>query len=101
MAAALSRILFALLAQFFWVGGAFGQSATALHARAMSLYKAGDLTGAVREMRQAVALDASDADAWNDLGVLERKNGDTKAAVQSFSEALERRQDFANARYNL
>src|SRR5437868_12743120 len=52
-------------------------------------------------MRQAVALDASDADAWNDLGVLERKNGDTKAAVQSFSKALERRQGFANARYNL
>src|ERR1700681_442396 len=58
--AALSRIrLLALLAQFSCVSGAFGQSATALHARAMSLYNAGDLTGAVREMHRAVALDAS------------------------------------------
>jgi protein O-GlcNAc transferase len=93
--------LFALLAQFACVSGAFGQSAAALHARAMSLYNAGDLTGAVRELRKAVALDASDAEAWNDLGVMERKNGDTAAAVQSFSKALERKPDFVNARFNL
>src|ERR1700688_3854187 len=102
MAPTLARIrLVALLAQFSCANAVFGQSATALHARAMSLYNAGDLTGAVREMRRAVALDASDAEAWNDLGVLERKSGDTEAAVQSFSKALEHRQDFANAAYNL
>ncbi len=102
MAATPSRIrLVVLLAQCFCVSAAFGQSAAALHARAMSLYNAGDLPGAIRELRAAVALDASDAEAWNDLGVLERKNGDTKAAVHSFSKALERKPDFANALYNL
>src|SRR5260370_34005365 len=102
MARAISRIrLIALLAPFSCVSGALGQSAAALHARALSLYNEGDLTGAVREMRQAVALDARDADSWNDLGVLERKNGETEAAVRSFSKALERRPDFANAAYNL
>ena len=43
----------------------------------------------------------ADPEAWNDLGVLERKNGETTAALGSFQHATALKPSFVNAVFNL
>ena len=76
-------------------------SAAGHHQQGMALYRAHDPGGAIRELRQAVELDAHYAEAWTDLGVIERQRGDLKDAVDSFRKAIAEKPEFAGALYNL
>src|SRR3954467_15493790 len=57
-------------------------------ARALSLYKAGDVRGSLNVLRERVKAKADDADAWHYLGMILMKGGDLKTAVQSFQMAV-------------
>lgn len=70
-------------------------------ARALSLYKAGDVRGAVNVLRERVKAKADDADAWHYLGMISMKGGDLKSAVQSFQMAVKLRPDFTPSRTGL
>src|SRR6185295_14753142 len=76
-------------------------SAAAHHQQGMALYRAHDPDGAIRELSQAVAIDAHYAEAWNDLGVIQRQRGKLPAAIDSFRRAIAEKPDFAGALYNL
>src|SRR5713226_7853313 len=76
-------------------------SAASHHQQGMALYRAHDLDGAIRELSQAVAIDAHNAEAWNDLGAIERQRGNLKAAVDSFRKAIAEKPEFTGALFNL
>lgn len=67
-------------------------------ARGLSLYKSGDVQGAVNALRERVKARADDADAWHYLGMILMKGGDLKSALQSFQTAVKLRPDFVAAR---
>jgi Flp pilus assembly protein TadD len=58
-------------------------------------------TEALREQRSVVALAASNASDWNDLGVMEARAGNSAAARKDFNHALELDPTLAAARTNL
>jgi Flp pilus assembly protein TadD len=49
---------------------------------------AGDLGSAEQQLRQLLALDPSNADAHNLLGVVFENRGDREAAIAAFEQAL-------------
>jgi Flp pilus assembly protein TadD len=51
----------------------------------------GDVDGAIEALKQSVALDATNAGAYNSLGLLLRKKGNTEEAKQAFAKAAELR----------
>ncbi len=61
----------------------------------------GQLNEAIAEQQKALHLDASDADGWNNLGVLEARAGKTAGARADFEHALRLKPDHAQARANL
>ena len=69
--------------------------------RALSLYKAGDVPGAINVLRERVKVNADDAEAWHYLGVISMKSGDLKSAVQSFQAAVKLRPNFTASRTGL
>jgi Flp pilus assembly protein TadD/mono/diheme cytochrome c family protein len=56
---------------------------------------------AIDEQNRALQLDASDADGWNNLGVLQARNGQVTAALGDFEHALRLKPDHAQAKANL
>jgi Flp pilus assembly protein TadD len=56
---------------------------------------------ALREQRSVVALAASNASDWNDLGVMEARSGNPAAAREDFTHALELDPTLSAARLNL
>lgn len=75
--------------------------AEALHRDAISSFRSGNLSGAILSLRKAVEIDPANPEAWNDLGVLERKHDETSRAAASFGRAVTLKPDFVNAIYNL
>ena len=61
----------------------------------------GDLRQAIAEQREALRLNASDADGWNNLGVLEARAGNSSSAREDFEHALRIAPDHAAAKANL
>jgi TonB family protein len=70
-------------------------------ARGLSLYKSGDLRGAVNVLRERVKAKADDVDAWHYLGLISMKGGDLKSAIQSFRMAVKLRPNFVPTRTGL
>ena len=60
-----------------------------------------ELAAAESHAQKAVALAATDAEAWNALGLIQLRLRRNVDAVQSFKAALEQQNDFAAARINL
>ncbi|HVT93305.1 MAG TPA: tetratricopeptide repeat protein [Bryobacteraceae bacterium] len=75
--------------------------AEALHRDAIHSFRSGNLNHAILRLRQAVEIDPANPEAWNDLGVLERKHDETSRAAASFGRAVALKPDFVNAIYNL
>ena len=61
----------------------------------------GDLRQAIAEQQKALLLNSSDADGWNNLGVLEARSGNAAAAREDFAHALRIAPDHAAAKANL
>src|SRR5258708_34403095 len=59
------------------------------HRQGLLLYQSNDPVGAIRELELAVKIDPGYAEAWNDLGVIQRKRGALTRAVRSFEKAVE------------
>jgi protein O-GlcNAc transferase len=76
-------------------------AARAHHDQAMALYRTHNREGAIHELVRAVEIDASYAEAWNDLGVIQRQVGDLNAAIASFQKAIGANAHFPSATYNL
>src|SRR5882724_11856049 len=76
-------------------------SAAGHHQQGMTLYRAHDPEGAIRELARAVEIDPHYAEAWNDLGVIQRQRGNVKTAIDSFRHAVREKSQFASAEYNL
>jgi Flp pilus assembly protein TadD len=49
----------------------------------------GDVKGAIAALRRSVALDRLNAAAWNNLGLLLRKDGDSAGSAEAFAKAAE------------
>src|SRR5690349_5435496 len=69
-------------------------SAAAHHQQGMALYRAHDPEGAIHELAQAVEIDPHYAEAWNDLGVIQRQRGNVKVAIDSFRHAVNQKPQF-------
>lgn len=61
----------------------------------------GEFPTAISEQQIALALQPSDADGWNNLGVLQARSGNSAAARQSFLQALKISANHPSARANL
>jgi TonB family protein len=61
----------------------------------------GDVAGAVAELREAIRLQPSSAEAHNNLGTLLVSDGDIGGGVAEYQEAIKLRPDYAEAHYNL
>ena len=90
--------VFVSLAAFGYARDAYAQGpspqVSAEVSRALSLYKTGDVLGAVNALRERVKVKADDADAWHYLGYISMKGGDLKSAIQSFQMAVKLRPNF-------
>ena len=75
--------------------------APAHHRQGLLLYQSNDPPGAIRELELAVKIDPRYAEAWNDLGVIQRKGGDLTRAVRSFEKAVKVKPAYEHAIYNL
>jgi tetratricopeptide (TPR) repeat protein len=53
------------------------------------------------QLTRAVELDARYAEAWNDLGVIQRQQGKLKTSIECFHKAIDAKPRFESARYNL
>jgi Flp pilus assembly protein TadD len=49
----------------------------------------GEVDGAIEALQHAVALDATDAGAFNNLGLLLKRKGDVEGAKKAFEKAAE------------
>src|SRR6476646_1806165 len=76
-------------------------SAAAHHRQGMALYRAHDPKGAIVELTKAVEIDTRYAEAWNDLGVIQRQQGHLKTAVDCFRKAIAANPQFSGTLYNL
>lgn len=63
--------------------------------------KLGNVPGAIQALRQALALDANDADSWNELGALLLSSDDVEGAVEAFEKAVALRPEDELLRHNL
>src|SRR4029077_2993742 len=63
-------------------------AAEAHHQQGMSLYRAHDAEGPIRELTQAVEIDPGYAPAWNDLGVIQRQRSHLQIAIDCFRKAV-------------
>jgi Flp pilus assembly protein TadD len=70
-------------------------------ALSQALTAIGQLREAIQEEKSALALDARDADGWNNLGVLEQRTGLSARAREDFRHALQLDPGHAQARANL
>ena len=68
---------------------------------AVRYHQAGQLQAADEIFRRILAVDPSDADAWNLLGVLQVQRGRSDVGVQYIRRALALRPDWAEALFNL
>ena len=104
MAVVVFRAIFSVgLFLFFALAASAQDHAAAVehHQRAMALYGAHDVRGAITELNRAVELDARYAEAWNDLGVIQRQQGKLKTSIECFHKAIDAKPQFESARYNL
>ncbi len=72
-----------------------------LHYAGVASYQKGELATALDRLRESVNLDASDADAWSNLGLVLTAIGHRVAAVEVFGKALALRPDNAEIEANL
>ena len=100
---AFRAILTVGLCLFFALASSAQDHAAAVqhYQRAMALYGAHDVQGAITELTRAVELDARYAEAWNDLGVIQRQQGKLKTSIECFHKAIDAKPRFESARYNL
>jgi Flp pilus assembly protein TadD len=77
------------------------QSAETHRRQALALYRTHDDSGALRELSRALEIDPHYAEAWNDMGVIQRQQGDLTAAIRSFRNAIVEKPAFTRAIYNL
>ena len=75
--------------------------AAALRQRARQLHGEAQLSAALPLYREALALDARDPDAWNELGVALTDAGLLDAARGAYREALQRRPGYSQVESNL
>src|SRR5215510_1398938 len=75
--------------------------ASAHHQKGLSLYRAKDPEGAMHELQLSVQIDPSFVEAWNDLGVVQRKEERLSQAVASFEKAVSLSPSYTSAIYNL
>ena len=62
--------------------------AAALHYSGVAHYQLGQLRPAFERLRAAVAIDAADADAWSNLGLVLQAIGHWRAALEVFEKAV-------------
>src|SRR5262245_55561095 len=62
--------------------------ASAHHQKGLSLYRARDPEGAMHELQVSLQIDPGFVEAWNDLGVIQRKEERLSQAVASFEKAV-------------
>lgn len=69
--------------------------------RGITLYKQGDIKGAIKSLQSAIKNNKDDADAWYSLGLALNRDNDVKGARQAFETAVKLRPDFAPAHVGL
>src|SRR5689334_20424631 len=77
------------------------EQAAALRESATKLVQAGDYTGAVGKLQEALSLDSQDGKAYGLLGICQARLGDLDAALHSLALAADLQPTDAPARYNL
>lgn len=77
------------------------ETAGALANRGVSYQKQGDLAGAERDLRAALALDAGAAPVWYNLAVVFERSGRSADAERAYGEALSREPGHAESAGNL
>ena len=78
-----------------------GLLSRALLVQGLAAADRGALTEAVALFTKALELHGADADAWNNLGVVLHRQGDTTAGVEAFHRALRVKPEHAEAHRNL
>lgn len=91
---------FALLALAALLAGC-GPAGTHALLKGRNLLERGDYAGAEEEFKEATSLLATNAEAWNYLGVAEQHNGQFGDAAKAYQRALELDRDLSEAHYNL
>src|SRR3954454_16470940 len=76
-------------------------AAYAQHQQGLAAFRRGDANAAIQHLKRAVELNPADAEAWNDLGVIQRKQTQDRHAIEGFRTAVKLKPDFINAMYNL
>lgn len=71
------------------------------HAQGMLAYESDDYVQAIGFYEKALALDAANAQAWNDLGVIRFRQSEYAEARSCFSKAVSLDADMAEAWFNL
>jgi tetratricopeptide (TPR) repeat protein len=77
------------------------QAAADLYEKAQQAIYKGDAPTAVSHLRQAIGVHPAFSLAWNDLGVLLEKSGETKPAIEAFKSAVKHDPEFFGALLNL
>jgi tetratricopeptide (TPR) repeat protein len=72
-----------------------------LHLSGQALIQAGQPARAVRRLKQAVAVDGDNADAWYDLGLAYRRSGQQEQAVRAYRRTLAIEPDYLKAHLSL
>ncbi|MGH9335916.1 MAG: sulfatase-like hydrolase/transferase, partial [Vicinamibacteria bacterium] len=80
---------------------AIAPSAEAERALATAARKLGDMPRAIQALKRAVALDARDAESWNQLGALLLSRDEVDAAIEAFEKAVALRPQDEMFRHNL
>jgi TonB family protein len=74
--------------------------ATRHNASGLSKVKVGDMDGAIAEYSEAIRLDPTFAEAFNNRGLAEARKGDLDAALRDYSQAISLNPRYAAAFYN-
>ncbi len=72
-----------------------------LLAAGLALHTSGDVAGAAEKYREALAADAGNSGAWNNLAAIHVQRGDFEAAEASYRKVVALNPQFARAHYNL
>lgn len=72
-----------------------------LKLRAVQAFNSNDFDAAWSHLSAARELDESDAEVWNDLGVVARRRGDLDASRKAYQRALDLKPDYPEALNNL